>query len=399
MCDTLCRRTGAGMVFAKNSDRPPGEAQVLLTHAARRAGGTLDTQYLRIGDAGAHPMIASHPTWLWGAEHGVNEHGVAIGNEKIWTVDDPHAQPAGLLGMDLVRLGLERGRDADEALAAITAALEAHGQGGTGEHGTDEPYFSSFLVVDTRGGWLVETSARSWAARPVGDGTSISNRVSLTTDWTRASSDVARGDDFDARRAPDTPTWIADHRLAATRACVARRSLSPGRATVADVVATLRDHGRGPWGAPGTDYDHGAHPVPTLLDAPTERERVSVCMHVRNYQATTASLVVDLRTDAPPRAWACSGSPCASVYVPFFPPHVPTVLCDPAQWERFACLRERVETDPGGLAAVREVLAPIEQELWDAADAAFAAGTQATLSAFTADASAHVASGLAALGV
>ena len=51
MCDTLCRRTGAGMVFAKNSDRPPGEAQVLLTHAARGAGGTLDTQYLRIGDA------------------------------------------------------------------------------------------------------------------------------------------------------------------------------------------------------------------------------------------------------------------------------------------------------------------------------------------------------------
>ena len=400
MCDTLCLRTRGGMVFAKNSDRPPDEAQVLLPHAARAAGPTLDTQHLRIGDAGAAALVASHPTWLWGAEHGLNEHGVAIGNEKIWTVDDPHAQPAGLLGMDLVRLGLERGRDADDALAVITAALEAHGQGGSGEHGKDEPYFSSFLVVDARGGWTIETSGRTWAARPVDDGTAISNRVSLGADWTRASENVAPGDDFDRWRAPDTPTWIADHRLAATRACVARRSLGAPDGTVADVVATLRDHGRGPWGAPGTAEDQSAtHPVPALLDAPTEAERVSVCMHVRNYQATTASLVVDLRVDTPSRAWACLGSPCASVYVPFFPPDVPVVLRDPAEWHRFAALRERVETEPDGLEAVRSALGPIERELWDAADAAFAAGTQDARTAFTADASRRVTSGLAALGV
>src|SRR5690242_20538808 len=121
------------MVFAKNSDRAPSEAQVLLAHPRRRPGpAKLDTQYLRLDDPGAAALVASHPTWLWGAEHGLNEHGVAIGNEKIWTVDDPKAQPAGLLGMDLVRLGLERGRDADEAFAAITDALETHGQGGSG---------------------------------------------------------------------------------------------------------------------------------------------------------------------------------------------------------------------------------------------------------------------------
>ena len=388
------------MVFAKNSDRPPDEAQVVLAHPARAAGTTLDTQYLRIDDPGAAALVASHPTWLWGAEHGLNEHGVAIGNEKIWTVDDPHAQPAGLLGMDLVRLGLERGRDADEAFAAVTAALEAHGQGGSGEHAKDEPYFSSFLIVDAHGGWTVETSGRTWAARPVDDGTSISNRISLTGDWTRASTNVARGDDFDAWRAPDTPTWIADHRLTATRACVARRSLGPFAGTVADVVATLRDHGRGPWGSPSTaGNETPEHPVPTLLDAPTESELVSVCMHVRGYQATTASLVVDLRADAPPRAWACLGSPCASVYVPFFPPDVPIVLRDPAQWQRFSQLRERVEIDPEGLAKVRSVMAPIERELWDAADAAFAAATQDARIAFTVDATARVASGLAALGV
>src|SRR6478736_2520001 len=111
------------MVFAKNSDRPPDEAQVVLAHAVRRAGATLQTQYLAIPDAGAAAFVGSHPSWLWGAEHGVNEHGVAIGNEKIWTTDDPRAQPVGLLGMDLVRLGLEQARTADDALRVITDAL------------------------------------------------------------------------------------------------------------------------------------------------------------------------------------------------------------------------------------------------------------------------------------
>ena len=60
------------MVFAKNSDRPPGEAQVLLAHVGRSPRRALDTQYLRLPDSGAHAFVGSHPTWLWGAEHGVN---------------------------------------------------------------------------------------------------------------------------------------------------------------------------------------------------------------------------------------------------------------------------------------------------------------------------------------
>ncbi len=398
MCDSLCFRTDTGMVFAKNSDRPPAEAQVVLAHTARATGGQIDTQYLRFADPGAFAFTGSHPTWLWGAEHGVNEHGVAIGNEKIWTVDDPHTLPPALLGMDLVRLGLEQGRTADGARDAITNALAEHGQGGNGEPGPDSPYFSSFLVVDAHGGWVIETSARTWAARPVGDGSAISNRISLSTDWTIASGDVPAGADFDRWRSPTIPTAVADHRLAATSTCVAKRSASDASShAIADAVATLRDHGAGPWGAPDEPLGAPVSPVPDGL-VPDFRG-VTVCMHVGDLQTTTAAIVVDLRADLPPRAWACLGSPCAGVFVPFFPPAVPAALSDPARWHRFTQLRKRVETEPDALQEVRNVLTPVEDDLWAEADQRFATGERAPLESFGHAASARVDAALESLGV
>lgn len=51
-------------------------------------------------------VILSKPAWMWGAEMGANECGVAIGNEAIWTKDnegDSDTTVKRLLGMDLVR--------------------------------------------------------------------------------------------------------------------------------------------------------------------------------------------------------------------------------------------------------------------------------------------------------
>ena len=61
---------------------------------------------------------------------------------------------------------------------------------------------------------LVETSNRTWAARQIDHGAALSNRVSLGTDWTRASDDVAPGTDFDDYRWKRMPTTVADGRLA-----------------------------------------------------------------------------------------------------------------------------------------------------------------------------------------
>src|SRR6202042_2234412 len=131
MCDTLCAPGPRGMVFAKTSDRPPSEVQIAWPFGRRASAGcTLRTQYLSIGDVGAHAAFLSCPTWLWGAEHGVNEHGVAIGNERVSTTHDAASAKPALIGMDLVRLGLERARSADEAVDVMTGLLDACGQGG-----------------------------------------------------------------------------------------------------------------------------------------------------------------------------------------------------------------------------------------------------------------------------
>lgn len=402
MCDTLCVVGEHGTLFAKNSDRPPNEAQVVEALHGRPPGGTLRTQYLELPDPGAHALLVSRPDWLWGVEHGVNEHGVAIGNEKVWTVDDAKGAPPALLGMDLVRLALERSRTADDALDQLTGLLEAHGQGGSGERDHHEPYFSSFLIADATGGWIVETSARTWAAQPVGRGAAISNRISLGTDWERASSDVAPGRDFQDWRDPKAPTAIADLRLDATNACVLAgvAATSTGEAFgPRDMVATLRTHGDRAWGAPGSGSDLTS-PVPTGVDE--HWNGVTVCMHLRDYQATTASMVAELPADpdAVPRAWVALGSPCASVYLPVFPPFgVPSELGRPDTWHRFAALRDRVEAEPEALDAVRARLAPVEDELWDRADRAVATGHAERLDEFVGTAWAPVGAALTQLGV
>ena len=251
MCDTLCAPGRRGMVFAKNSDRPPGEVQIAWPFGRRASAGcTLRTQYLSIGDVGAHAAFLSCPTWLWGAEHGVNEHGVAIGNERVGTIHDAAVAKPALIGMDLVRLGLERARTAAEAVDVIAGLLETYGQGGIADAAHQEAYDSSFLIADPSTAFVLETAGSDYAVAAFPAGVAISNRIMLGTEWTRASAGLAVGDDFDRFRDPGEDTAFADVRLAASRRFLA--STASGGLTPAATAAHLRDHGTGPWGAPGT---------------------------------------------------------------------------------------------------------------------------------------------------
>ena len=129
MCDTLGRILRPDLaLFAKNSDRSPNEPQVIEYRPARdHREKELRATYLTIEQAPhTYATLLSRPAWMWGAEMGVNEHGVCIGNEAVFTKG--RYASTGLTGMDLVRLALERSASAGQAAELIPRLLEQYGQ-------------------------------------------------------------------------------------------------------------------------------------------------------------------------------------------------------------------------------------------------------------------------------
>lgn len=61
------------------------------------------------------------------------------------------------------RIGLERGKTARESVAAITQALEKHGQGGACSDDGHMTYHNSFIVADRSEAWVLESAAKHWA--------------------------------------------------------------------------------------------------------------------------------------------------------------------------------------------------------------------------------------------
>ena len=354
MCDTLVVRRPGGTWFAKNSDREPGEPQVVRvvrppSDGERRVRATWV-------EVAAPPRrlsaVLSQPVWMWGAEMGVNEAGVAIGNEAIFSRS--RTLEPGLLGMDLLRLGLECADTARGAVEVVTDLLEAHGQGGrAGYHDRRFHYDNSFLVADASEAWQVETSGRTWVAREVRDQQGISNALSIRTDHDLAAASVSS--DTDAARRWDTAVMP---RLAGARARAATTTAAAcdlgQRPSLADLAAILRRHR-----APDGDPLHGSNR--------------DVCMHamgpVRRSQ-TTGSLVAHLDPAGPRIAVTGASAPCLAAFRPvdLHAPHRFGVT-DPDHWHRHERAHRRVLLDPGPRAELRALLRELEPAVLAAVEA------------------------------
>lgn len=324
MCDTMAARgaatTTGSTLFAKNSDRERNEAQFLEMRPSQSygAGARLRATYLTIPQAArTHRVLLSRPFWIWGAEMGANEHGVVIGNEAVHPRQKPQRKAA-LLGMDLLRLGLERGASAAEALEVITSLLERHGQGGNCSHLGRHFYDNSFIIADKHEIYVLETLGRHWAAERAGKTRAISNTYTIGTTITRSSAGLAafarnagwwrgRGD-FDFAGSvtdPDNP-GLAGARSRCTRATslLARHE---GAIDSLRMMANLRDHGAAAEGRPAWH--------PQELTGPT------ICMHAgdgsRRGQSVGA-LVSDLRDSGAVHWVTGSSAPCMSVFKPVF---------------------------------------------------------------------------------
>ncbi|KAM9077059.1 secernin-1 isoform 2-T4 [Megaptera novaeangliae] len=174
------------VVFGKNSARPRDEVQeiVYFSAADHEPESKAECTYISIDQVPrTHAIVISRPAWLWGAEMGANEHGVCVANEAT-NARGPAAETEALLGMDLVRLGLERGATAKEALDVIVALLEEHGQGGNyyEDANSYHSFQSAYLIVDSGEAWVLETVGKYWAAERITEGVKcICNQLSLTT--------------------------------------------------------------------------------------------------------------------------------------------------------------------------------------------------------------------------
>lgn len=235
MCDTLVLRGDDGFLLAKNSDRDVNEAQLWTWTAAaehdlaRPGGAETALTWVDVPQvAHTHATVVARPWWMWGAEMGANEHGVAIGNEAVFTTEKPRRDP-GVLGMDLLRLALERATTAHEAVAVIVDLLEEHGQGGPCSH--EHPRFTydnSFLVADREHAVVLETAGRHWATEDVtGRARSISNGLTI----------------------PGFAEKFSDRLRTRVSGCAVRRGVTQRRGEqatgVADLVDVLRDNGTG----------------------------------------------------------------------------------------------------------------------------------------------------------
>ena len=160
MCDTyVCLGTWSkdgNVIFGKNSDRLSNEVQ-LITHKPRMRyskGEKVECTHISIPQVTeTAEILMSQPYWMFGCEMGCNENNVVIGNEAI-----PSKEPVmekGLLGMDILRLGLERGKTAKEALDIIISLLEKHGQGGA-HNLKGMNYSNSFIVADPIEAFVIE---------------------------------------------------------------------------------------------------------------------------------------------------------------------------------------------------------------------------------------------------
>lgn len=202
MCDTQLIRQNNITFFAKNSDRESSEPQLITHHDEVRNDqcNKLRTTYITIPQVpNRFGLILSKPSWIWGAEIGINTQGVIIGNEAVFT-KLVERKSQSLLGMDLLRLGLERGSTAREALETITQLLEEYGQAGpAGYRDKSFRYDNSFIIADANEAWKLETAGHYWVAKKVRHYCAISNELTIESDYDLACNgleDFARKNNY-----------------------------------------------------------------------------------------------------------------------------------------------------------------------------------------------------------
>ncbi|MCX8095100.1 MAG: carcinine hydrolase/isopenicillin-N N-acyltransferase family protein [Caldisericia bacterium] len=201
MCDTfviLGKRTLSGFtIFGKNSDRDPNEVQIFtLINNRGISKENIKTTYIEIEPYEVKFRIfLSKPTWLWGGEMGINECGVSIGNEAVFT--KIKYKDIGLTGMDMIRIALETSGTSFEAVQKIIELNEKYGQGGNCGYEKKIKYHNSFLISDSKDAYVLELVDKYYAYKKIDEYYNISNKLSIGKDFDGIHPDLKNGINFE----------------------------------------------------------------------------------------------------------------------------------------------------------------------------------------------------------
>lgn len=356
MCDTFLAlpnsTRNATCVLGKNSDREPDEAQAIVRVPRKRiTSDSTRCTFIEVASVReSYECILSKPFQMWGAEMGVNEWGVAIGNEAVFTKVRINKTNDGLTGMDLVRLALERSTSAEEALDCITNLLETYGQDACGGYRNKGFFYhNSFIIADPANAWVLETAGREWAAEKVTQVRSISNGLSIGS-GDRLSAGAKQYAQSKKWWKENTPFHFAHAysdwfytrmgRAAQRRTCTTDWAVSKrGKLDASESFPMLQRHN-----------------LPDYEFKPRKATTGSICMHATgllNPSQTTGSMVVELRSDKPSTIWLTgTSSPCLSVYKPFFigtstldQLSIPSATPDDSLWWRAERLHRWISKD------------------------------------------------------
>jgi secernin len=262
MCDTFvalpAATAGKSVILGKNADCRVNEAHALLRLPRRQysPGELLRATHIMIPQAEeTYDTILSRSFWTWGGEIGLNEYGVAIGNEAVFTTVMNDEKEDGLITMDLLRLGLERAKTAREAVEVMGEMVHRFGQGGNCEVPGNSHWDSSYLISDAAEAWILETAGREWAAKKANKVDSISNAFVIQDDWDLSSLSDSRPDlNWDAEFGDHSPVVEEIGSLVRQRTTCDFLKNVGQNITIRDAFNLLRSHPEGYH--PATAHEH-----------------------------------------------------------------------------------------------------------------------------------------------
>jgi dipeptidase len=353
----------ATVIFAHSSDRPVGECPSLQLVPGRSfaPGETVQTDGLKLPQVRqTFSVLGSQPAGRWGYDHGVNEHGVALGRTSHRGKLLAAAQP--LTGTDLVRLALERSRTAQQAVDFLTDSIERHGQGRAQPQAGED---SVFLCADARSAFLLEASGNHWVFQEIQQVRAASDVSLVRQDWNRISRGLAGyainqgwwpadGSKLDfAGAISEDPVGACSALRRWGRAMLMLEQQS-GHIDVAFVRRLLGDHYE--------TMQNEVDPFSRTLGP------VALCQHGTGSTPTytAASLVVGLGQDTSKLTpvWCAFGPPCITVFFPLFlEGELPAARDEDTVWSLVRRLNDELMHSPQRLPLFSDALGRLQARI------------------------------------